>query len=336
MNFDELRERIEQHAHGCWDAILTSRDLRVLDTDFIQLGGEEIGHPTDWALSQLLSRLEIEQRPFFKMVTYPRRHEHGGQVDQQLFTTILNTRLQHYSHLRWFVRMRETESCQLIRAFLSDKFRPFDHRPFISALLDPKTQIEKVAQIRSFALGPQAEDLYLKLLFPELTRKIGDEVYKVGVIYFNGELGNRSVGMSPFIYRQACLNDLVLVEEESFRQRHIGRLDQNILTAIFASRTVELLEKALVDVQRLEALRRVEIPDLEAEINRLKQEFGLTKGQAEGIKFFTQEEALGEDISAFHLVNGVTRFARLQQTIDERVRFEEFGGRLLERYYSVN
>ena len=140
------------------------------------------------------------------------------------------------------------------------------------------------------------------------------------------------MGLEPFIYRQKCLNDLVVVTELTFKQRHIGSFDQDIITAIFASRTLELLREALDAVDKLEKLREVQIPNMAQEIEKIKRDYGLTKRDAEGIAFFTAEEAEGEPINAFHLVNGITRLARIQKDVDERIWLEELAGKMLVRY----
>jgi len=332
MNFQQAREMVESHSAGCHDLRAKGKNMMVADGGFQVYASDGECYmlgPTDYAKQQLLSRLDIEKRAFDKMTIFPKYHARGGQFDTALRAVVVNTRLvEHNPSMDWLVRCRE----ETARAFLSGRYRPFDHRPFLDALLDPRTNIEQVAQIHSFRLGNLAEDLYLKVTMPDLTVERHGETYETGLLYWNGELGNRSLGCAPFIFRQACTNDLILQSEFKFQQRHVGTLRPNIVTAIFADLTLQMLEEAVAGVEKLESLREVEIPDLAKEVKRLKERLKLTEPERIAFEALADMEASGTSTNAFHVVNGLTALARIQKSPDRAIELEMSAGGLLEQY----
>ena len=339
MNFDQVREAIEQHGMNCVDYKTRSPSITVLPTGqvclaeelFAQANVETIYDPTDYARTSLLTRLGLEKRAFDKMLTYPKGHDCAGTFDLPLQSVVMNYLLRlHHPDKGWMVRTRR----DTVRAFLTDRFTPFDHRPYLDALLHPETGINKAAQVHQFSLGTLAEDMYLKLKFPELRVQRDGEEYHVGVICYNGELGNRAAGIEPFIHRKACLNDMVVVSEWAWKQRHIGGgFSNRLLTAIFADRILHACREALDTVDKLEELRQVEIPDLNKEIAKLKAEYHLGDNQTAQVQAFTLEEAFGQVPTAFAYVNAVTRLARLQESVDVRFDLETAAGKELVRLH---
>jgi len=326
--FDSVRESIATHAQNTPDYRVPSTAFTVLHDGKISLADQLFEtaaqyHMTEYARSKMLQRLDVPKRGFDKLIDLE------GSRDNMLQSIILGYKLHnHYPDLKWLVRTRQ----DTVRAFLSDRFQPFDHMPFMDALLHPDTGIQTQAQVHRFRIGEFAEDLYLKLVFPDLTVERNGETYKTGVTYWNGELGNRSIGCAPFIYRLECTNDLIVQSEHAIRQTHVGTLRPNIISAILADATIRMLEEAISNVDRLEDLRNVPIPNLTKEIAALKNKYRLGEKQLAQVEAFTLED-VRDDPSAFEFVNAMTRLARQQKTEDARIDLETVAGKELVRLH---
>ncbi|NJR32576.1 MAG: DUF932 domain-containing protein [Chamaesiphon sp. CSU_1_12] len=83
------------------------------------------------------------------------------------------------------------------------------------------------------------EKMYLKVINKNLEAAIsvGDPV-QAGFILSNGEIGNASVSVEPFIYRLVCTNGMILKDKRQ-RKNHAGRANEN--ADLYASDTLQAI-----------------------------------------------------------------------------------------------
>lgn len=201
------------------------------------------------------------------------------------------------------------------------------------------------AVVRAVAVG---NTMVLRLSWPEATKievRSGD-VLERGIDITNGELGNRSVGVAPMIWRLLCTNGLrSWGAAGAKRMSHIGdeeRLYEMLVDAV----PVALNETfGLVDAMRVAADRMLD--NVEAEFDRLSNSYGLTSSEVRGVASSafigaaralpaslmssqTLSEALRETQgwSVYDMVNGITSYAQERGT-DRRLELEEVAGSYL-------
>lgn len=348
--FEGVLARIEQHAEECWDRTLPSTQVFVTAGNDLLLhnGDRVVTKPTKYAWERLLSRMKTRSSQFGSLkphVTYnqllhlctrpPGRRNGNGSLDGVLFAKVVNNLLDNFHpDTRWFMRCRgkPDNGGVVLRAALSDRFKPYDHTRFMGALLNPKAGLARVGQVHGMSIGEYAEDLYLKVVCPDLRVDINGETYLPGFRFINGELGNRKIGFDPFIYRQACTNDMVVQSDLSFHQRHVGKWPDNLVTAQFATCASNWLETSGQQIEDLERLQDVEIPDLGKVVKDLKRRAGLSDGDASRLSGHIEGSRREPRNTAFDVVNGVSSFAQHVDDVDQRDDLERLSGDLYREF----
>jgi len=201
-------------------------------------------------------------------------------------------------------------------------------------------------RVRSIAVGRTCS---IRMTFPEHgmviqnPTKIGD-VVEVGLDLLNGEIGNRSVSVTPMTYRLVCLNGMRSADRDTAtRLRHVGdpaRLVEAFQDAVPAALAAGngLAEKMQVSVDRL-------IDDVLGEFDGLRA-FGLSMGESRDVardvmaerqvalptdtsEWTNAVEGIG-DVSAYDVLNGITHVAQ-GKDVDRRIDMEEAASRYLRR-----
>ncbi|MCP4204242.1 MAG: DUF945 domain-containing protein [bacterium] len=200
-------------------------------------------------------------------------------------------------------------------------------------------------RVRSVALGRTCS---LRLTFPEHdavvkhSRKVND-IVEVGLDVLNGEVGNRSVSITPLAWRLVCLNGMRRADRSvSTRLRHVGdpaRLRESfqdaVPLAIAASRGLQermnkavdqMIDGALDEILGLTrfGLSKAETRDVARDV-MAEQRIALPSDTKEWGDILADV-----DISAFDVLNGVTHIAQAKGT-DRRVEMEEAAAQYLYR-----
>jgi len=234
------------------------------------------------------------------------------------------------------------------RALLSDRYAALDNHMVIEVLertLRAAGMLDDV-RVRSISTGPTAS---MRLTLPgegivvANPRKVGD-IIETGLDMLNGEIGNRSVLLSPSTYRLICLNGMRAWNREwATRLNHVGdaqrlveAFQDAVPTALAASRGMRDQMAKAVDIL---------VDDILAEFDGLRA-FGLSAAETRDVARDVMAErslALPEDtngwgdvmaqvrdISAYDVLNGVTHVAQSKGT-DRRLEMEEAAGHYLDR-----
>lgn len=280
---------------------------------------------------QIASRLEIPRHYYDRMRT--------EQPD--LLTTNVNTWLKH-SQNKYMVRTLDGDA----RALLSDKYRPLDNIDLAEAVL-PKL-IDLGVNIESCEITERR--LYLKAVTPKITAEVktGD-VVQAGLCISNSEIGGGAIKIEPLIYRLICLNGAI-VNDMAMRRAHIGKkhsfleLDgaeqyyrdetrmaddrafwlkvQDVVAAMLDGKTFA----AIVERWQIATEQKITADPVEV-VERTAKRFGLFDAERSSVLTHLIQ---GGDLSAYGLMNAVTRSAQDVASYDRSTELERLGTQVLE------
>lgn len=231
-----------------------------------------------------------------------------------------------------------------VRAIVSDRYAALDDQ-FVLEALDSvlrKAGLRDSVRVTAVATGPTT---VLRFVQPEpFEITTGDEV-RLGWDVVNGEIGNRSVLLSSIVDRLVCKNGLRAKSADmETRLRHIGdpkRLEEAFTDAlpVVIAGGQQLREKMVTAVGRV-------VDNVLAEFEGLRA-FGLTATGARGVAHNVAAEHLialptntdewgsilgnVHDLTAYDVMNGITRYAQSASSVDARITLEEAAGRYLDQ-----
>lgn len=104
-----------------------------------------------------------------------------------------------------------------VRAFLSDKFRPFDNYMVVNSFLPVISEMDIKVQTQALT----EKRMYLQLMFPDLQAKVVGDVHAAGLIITNSEVGAGAVDIKQMIWNLTCTNGQI--HGSLFRRHHVGR-----------------------------------------------------------------------------------------------------------------
>jgi len=190
------------------------------------------------------------------------------------------------------------------------------------------------AEARVHRLSYDGDELLCNLVWPGCDRQVGGEAYQVGIAIQTSEIGTLRMQVQPWIGRLVCANGLIVCTPtgQAVSKRHIGKVDRNQL-AVEVQRTVgSALAQADRALVQFEAGRKVKFADAERIIIQIAREQRLTTEQTKrwlrGHDTTLSEPCVGE-VSAFSVINGLTRSAQESELASERTQLEAIAGRLV-------
>jgi len=322
-----LVKELERQRENSFDLIVESENLWAIpdEEEGIRLGIPDRGqwYLTDWAHLQLAEKLGIPKK-------YYERMRNSGK--SQLLADNINAWLEGKE--RRLIRILDGK----IRAILSDRYRIIDNYDLVFLALDEFKKKETVAIYR---IDLTETMLYLKAVDRTLTASIREEdlVYG-GLVLRNSEVGASALRVEPFILRRVCNNGLIL--QHSLKKIHLGRQTLEIGYIDWSDETRELEDKALWSkvrdiiratfdkqvfegwVKRLRESVWIGIEKPIKAVNNIVKHLGLNEEQKQKLLMHFSEH------TKYGLINAVTNLASETKNVDQQVRLEEFGGKLLE------
>jgi hypothetical protein len=233
-----------------------------------------------------------------------------------------------------------------VRALLSDRYRPLDHLDLAQAVLP----ILGEAGVRVESCEVTERRLYLKAVTDRVTAEVkrGD-VVQAGIVVTNSEVGLGAVKVEPMVYRLVCLNGAI-VPDAGLRRQHVGRagaefdLDgaaefyrdatRRADDRAFWMKVRDVVRGALKAegfarvVDRYRAAAKLEIKrDPVAAVQEVGRRFGLTEGESGGV---LRHLIAGGDLSAYGVMNAVTRESQDVASYDRATELERVGGQVIE------
>lgn len=327
MKLVSLVEELEKQRENSIDLIVDNSTLKAIPDgpNEVRLAIPEYGeYPlTDWGHGQLADKLQIPRR-------YYERMRSSGRTD--LLAENINAWLKEKK--RRLVRILDDR----IRAILSDRYRIMDNHDLLFLALD---EFKKKETVEVYRADLTETMLYLKAVDRTLTASIREtDIVCGGLILRNSEVGASAFRVEPFMLRKICGNGLIL--KHSLKKIHLGRQTLEMGEIRWSDETRELEDKVLWakarDVIRATFDNRI----FESWVKKLRESVwvGIEK-PVKAINNIAEHLAFTEDQknqllmhfaehTKYGLINAVARFARDSKNVDQQVRIEEFGGKILE------
>lgn len=230
------------------------------------------------------------------------------------------------------------------RAFMSDRYRVLDNYDLAQAVLPILMDVPDM-QIASTQLTDNR--MYIKALFPRIEGEVGlNDPVQSGVVISNSEIGQGALKVEPMVYRLVCLNGMI--SGYSQKKYHLGRSNGAEFEAseIFSDRTLEQDDKALwmklQDTVRasvdqagfdkiVEEMRRTKemliTGDPVAAVEMTQKKFQLNDTERGGVLSHLIQ---GGDLSAYGLLNAITRTSQDVEDYDRATELERMGGQVIE------
>ncbi len=236
---------------------------------------------------------------------------------------------------RIFTRFREEDKngTQLCRALLSDRY-PAVSASLLMAMISNSLTAPEREQARVHRLSYDGDELLCNLVWPGCDRQVGGEAYQVGIAIQTSEIGTLRMQVQPWIGRLVCANGLIVCTPtgQAVSKRHIGKIDLNQLAADIRATVGSAFAQSQRALMQFEAGRKVELASAERIIIQLGRDHRLTfeqvKGWLRGHEATLSEPSVGE-VSAFSVINGLTRSAQESEFATERTQLEALAGRLV-------
>jgi hypothetical protein len=289
--------------------------------------GQEEMPATDYAHAQMASRIQVP-KPY-----YDRMRSEAPEL--------LSTNINHW------LRKKQDETSLIrtlrgnVRAFLSNRYRIVDNHEILAMVMPELAEMGDGIRIAS--CNVTAEKMYLKVINTniEAAISVGDPV-QAGFVLSNGELGNGSISVEPFIYRLVCTNGLTLKDAKQ-RKNHAGRANES--NDLYASDTVQAIDNAfklkIRDLVR-NAISITTFRDAVADLQASKNDpiaghpAKAVEVTAKAIGLSGDESSLvlnhlirSGDLSRFGMLNAVTRTAEDIESYDRATEVERLGSSVL-------
>jgi hypothetical protein len=301
------------------DLVVETRSLEMVDDNTVQMRGitDSIGW-TDHASGQVADRLGIPRKFFTgRMAEFP-----GMRRD------VVN-RMWHENSDTRMVRLLDDR----MRAYVSDRFQPFDNALVIQPLMPILEGDTEVLAPNRISMSDTR--MYLQFNIPQMRAEIvpGDEV-TAGIIIKNSEVGAGALAVEQYVWRVVCKNGLVA--SKAMHQTHIGRAHEayyqlDTQTADYAAFKLKLRDAIQysisrdafdAEVEKLRAAAGVEVRRPETTIRNVTKRFQLTDTQGENILSTMISE---RNMNLWGVVNGITALAHEEENPDNQYEYERIG-----------
>ncbi len=220
QSWADIEEKIKRDDEGKYDTRLRAPGISVRDGEvvFPRGAGEDKWkylELTDHSANQLCSRLGIPGSYYSKI----------KDSNVLLSDSLMNHGLRQLanesartSKSDEFLFRMKGRTC---RAVLSDKYTPVNNVDIADIISNLVSKVDH--NIRSVAITDNT--FWMKVTYDEFTYKdpsMPSNFLKSGFIIGNSEVGSRNISIKPFLFRESCTNDAVLVAGRSLNKKHIN------------------------------------------------------------------------------------------------------------------
>jgi hypothetical protein len=326
QTMEEFATRIEQIERTKQDFIVPHNAMRMHeDGETLEImGGTKMSFPlTPIAHQQVAEKLGIPKRYYDMMAEIP-----------ELRAQNVNSWLKHTDGDQKMVRTLDNKG----RAFLSDKFVPFDNFVVMESALPI---IRNFVDLKVAALSLTETKMYAQIVIPSIRAEVrpGD-IVQAGIVLSNSEVGYGAIDVSRIIWRLQCLNGLV--GQSLLNRYHIGKKVTNIdgEMNIFKHDTLlaevetfklqlrDVLEHSLTqaffdaEVNKLREAAEDKITNPVRVVENVTKRFGFSDKEGEGIVTGLIAEG---DATRWGLVNSITALAKSIDNRDRQYQVEQIG-----------
>lgn len=330
-SLSELALELERQAESKKDYIASTEVLEMTNTGEIALDGDTRQEfaVTDHAHTQIAARLDIPAKYYQRM----------RSSAPELLAANVN---------EWFQQKPERRMVRTLdgqmRAFLSARYRRLDNYDLAEAVLPVLQEMGEGLKIVSTQLTESR--MYIKVINErvELEVKKGD-VVQAGMVISNSEVGSGSLKVEPLVYRLICTNGMI-AQDHSQKRYHVGRnADVGEAYELFRDETLKADDRAFflkvqdtvraaVDITKFATIveRMREATEQRIEGNPVKavelvsQRFNFNAGESSGV---LQHLIQGGDLSAYGMLNAITRTSQDLEDYERATDLERDGSRVL-------
>jgi Domain of unknown function (DUF932) len=228
-----------------------------------------------------------------------------------------------------------------MRAFLSSRYRIVDNHDILAMVLPELSEMGSGIKIASCQVTD--ERMYLKVINTDIEAAIavGDPV-QAGFILTNGEIGNSSISVEPFIMRLVCTNGLILKDKKQ-RKNHAGRSAEN--SDLYAIDTIQAIDDAFKLKVRDLVRNAISISTFQEAVADMQgaKSNPITGSPVKAVEVTAKSIGLSEnesglvlkhlidagDLSQFGMLNAVTRTAEDIESYDRATEVERLGSSIL-------
>jgi len=324
LTFDQIMEKTTKSKDDREDKIVALKDIYPIVGDGGKFMFEVDGNqylPTDWALSQFSSRLNLPSSTVIRELV--NRNDADWQ-DSDTAVRIAKNAMRRVDQDKKY-RMR-TYKDGTLRAFLTDRYSPIENAWYLETMNE-----HLPGSMYSHWRGDD-DTIYGNLLLPDSIIDYGqsdDSDYGGMLSVGNCEIGKRRISQKPSLFRSICMNGCIWgkTEGEMIDRRHIGKIDLVDLK----KRIVDNIEKQLplipIGVRKFLSLQTLKVEGSMKQILGavcLRSKLDKTESREVLTQFATFEK---DDRNLFGIVNSITR-AGQNLSNEGWVKFDELGGQL--------
>jgi len=329
VDFAEEIERIEK-SHQ--DYIVNTHAVEMVNDSTLILGhrGEVNFSLTNHAHGQVAGNFEIPKK-FYDRIA----REHPG-----LRSSIVNRMFWDGTEKR-MIRTLDGSA----RAFVSDKFRPYDNHHVMASLMPSLKSIRDSSGLEIGSCSLTEKKLFLEVTFPGIQAEVkkGD-VVRAGMIISNSEVGAGSLRVEGLVWRLWCTNGAI--SKSIFSKHHVGRRiggeiedysvfkDETIMADLMAFRLKlrDIVEHTIshawieAEAGKMRAGLSREIKEPEMMVKLVQKEFDLQERESKAIFKNLCEE---REYTQYGLGNSITALARELDDKDRAYDLQKVGYEIL-------
>ncbi|QUY45778.1 DUF932 domain-containing protein [Acaryochloris marina] len=329
----EMAQAVQDQAEAKRDFVADTRTLEMNPDGSITVESEEVEETfttTEHTHGQISQRLSIPLKYYRRM--------------QSTAPQLLAENVNHWfntNHERRMIRTLDGSA----RAFLSDRYRRVDNFEIAETVLPVLNEFGDGLKIVSVGLTDSR--LYIKAINErvQLDVKKGDAV-QAGVVISNSEIGLGSIRVEPLVFRLICLNGMIS-QDHSFKKYHVGRQvgESDAAMELFSDETMQADDRALLlkirDMVRgaADVAKFTQIVDRMRDATERKIEGNpVTAVEVLGDKLNVNQEEKsgilthliqGGDLTAYGMMNAVTRTSQDVESYDRATELETMGSQVL-------
>ncbi len=330
----EMAQQIQIQSHSKRDFVVNTSQIKMNDDgSSISLKTSETIEnftPTNHTLGQIAQRLNIPIKYFNLM----------QKQAPELLAENVNYWFAHQPELRMIRTIDDS-----VRAYLSNRYRRIDNYEIAEMVLPVLSEFGENLHIAS--IGLTESKLYIKAVNKAVQTdvKVGDTV-QAGVMISNSEIGLGSIRIEPLVFRLVCLNGMI-VPDYGMKKYHVGRAFEEIEDSdeILSDETKKAEDTALllkvrdmvkaatssalftqiVDLMRESTERKIEGNPIKT-VELLADKFNINLSERSNILTHLIQ---GGDLTAYGLLNAVTRTSQDLEDYDRATNFEMLGSQIL-------
>lgn len=238
----------------------------------------------------------------------------------------------------------------LLRAATSDRYSRIWNYEVIDRLLELESRFGLVPGQQTFTWGQQGQtfvpredaekslyasdhDMFAFVMTPQAIKDPTGNALRRGLIAINSEVGDKSLKVMGFYFRDVCANHIIWGAEQitEVSLRHVGNMNRKLydakveITRYLNSSTSEDQDRVLKLSTRIAA-------DKDELLDKLfgVRSLGLSRKALEASYDAVRPDEDGDPLTQWGFAQGITRFSQATPYADERFTLDRAAGKLLE------